>query len=417
MQISELSQHEDGDYQVISALISWEDNDRPDRQIYFRYMAEKSYFIPDNYHPFVVAAIIPALRYGERRIRVDGSVCPWLKDNLNSFMAYMTNWFWYKYGRKRDDTRLVKIEAVADRVDHRKPTRTASFFSGGVDSLYTIRRNQLNLPRERSGSIKDVIFVHGFDIGVFPAARGTEEDYFEYVIQGLQDFLREAGLNLIPAYTNLRTLSPNLYCWLDEYMGSGMAAVAHGLAGGLSDVLISSSYEIPKLHPFASHPMIEPRLSSYNLRIHHDGERLSRVERVKLIANWPSALASLRVCFQGKDGQLNCGSCPKCLRTKLELMCAGKLQDACTLPGEEPTARTILAGLDIESQTISFVSTLKNALKDIGRRDLARALTYKEWEYYLSQATNWKELVTKFDKIVLSGALKRKLNRKPVGYW
>ena len=407
MEIRGLSQYEENGYQVLSASISWEENDRPTQEIYFRYAADSSYFIPENYHPFLLTAVIPALRYGERRIRIDGTICPWLKDNLRSFMAYMTHWFWYKYGRKKDDARLVTIEAASSQTAYQPPARTASFFSGGVDSLYTLRRNQLHVPRDHAGSIKDIIFVHGFDIGVHPA-RGKEEDLFQYVIQELQEFLKETQLNLIPAFTNLRCLASNLDCWLDEYMASAMAAVAHGLSGKLSDVFISSSYEIPKLHPFASHPMIEPRLSSYNLRVHHDGERLSRVERVKMIADWPLALATLRVCFEGKDGEMNCGLCPKCIRTKLELLCAGRLQDAKTLPGGEPSPEQVRAGLDVESQTIAFVSTLKDALKAIGRADLARAVTYKEWEYYLSQVTNVRELVTRFDKIFLGGRVKRK---------
>ncbi len=409
MIISGFSHEQEGKYQVLSASFSWEDSDRPTQEIYFRYGADSSYFIFENYHPFLLAAVIPALRYGERRIQIEGAVCPWLMDNLNSFMTYMTNWFWYKYARKKDDHRLVTIEAASLKTAYQAPARTASFFSGGVDSFYTLRRNQLQVPREHAGSIQDLIFVHGFDMGVYPA-RGTEEDLFKFVLNDLQDVLQETGLNLIPVYTNLRTLAHHLDSWLDEYMGSAMAAVAHGLSGGLSDVFISSSYEIPKLHPFASHPMIEPRLSSYNLRVHHDGERLSRVERVKMIADWPIALASLRVCFEGKDGEMNCGSCPKCIRTKLELLSVGKLQDARTMPGGEPTPQTVRAGLDLEPQTIPFVSTLKDALNAIGRGDLARAVAYKEWEYYLSQATNMKGLATLFDKNVLKGALKRKFS-------
>jgi len=145
---------------------------------------------------------------------------------------------------------------------------------------------------------------------------------------------------------------------------------------------------------------------------HHDGERFSRVERVKLIANWPTALASLRVCLgetkEFEDGQLNCGSCPKCLRTKLELMCAGKLEEASTMPGGEPSAQAIRSGFVVEPETISFISTLKNALKKVGRKDLARAVTYREWVFYLSQATNLKEHAKRIDKVVLNGALKRK---------
>lgn len=207
---------------------------------------------------------------------------------------------------------LLKSKLCYRKRDIKNQPEQPLFFSAGVDLLYTVRRNQLNVPKEHAGSIKDLIFVHGFDIGVIPE-RGSEEEFFDYIIQGLQELIEKTGLNLIPTFTNLRSLThkADLFSsnqvWLDEYMGPAMAAVAHGLSGRLSDVLISSSYEIPKLHPFSSHPMIEPHLSSYDLRVHHDGERLNRVERVKLIAEWPLALSTLRVCFDGETGQLNCG--------------------------------------------------------------------------------------------------------------
>ncbi|SFM48474.1 hypothetical protein SAMN05421880_1183 [Nitrosomonas nitrosa] len=413
MQINDLSHKEENGYQVLSASVIWEDNDWSEQQVFFRYRVDKSYIVSDNYHPFLLAVLIPALRYGERRIKINGSICPWFRDNLYTLMAYYINWYWYKFARKREDKRLIEIEAVLQKKGYQKPARTAAFFSAGVDSLYTVRRNQLNVPKEHAGSIKDLIFVHGFDIGVIPE-RGAEEEFFDYIIQGLQEFIEKTGLNLIPTFTNLRSLThkADLFSsnqvWLDEYMGPAMAAVAHGLSGRLSDVLISSSYEIPKLHPFSSHPMIEPHLSSYDLRVHHDGERLNRVERVKLIAEWPLALSTLRVCFDGETGQLNCGKCPKCIRTKLELMCAGKLQEAHTLPGGEPSAQTIKDGLHLANQTISFASTLKASLKEIGRADLAKAITYKEWQYYLSQVANWKKMFSIVDKVVLKGWLRRK---------
>ena len=134
MIISGFSHAQKGEYQVLSASFRWEDCERPTQEIFFRYGADSSYFISENYHPFLLAAVIPALRYGERRIQIEGAVCPWLKDNLNSFMAYMTNWFWYKYARKKNDPRLVTIEAASLKTAYQAPARTASFFSGGVDS-------------------------------------------------------------------------------------------------------------------------------------------------------------------------------------------------------------------------------------------------------------------------------------------
>ena len=405
MRLHNYSHEKQADYHILSACVTWEDVDRPPQEIFFRYRAPDSYFVSDNYHPFLLAAIVPALRRGERRIKVDGAVCPWLKGHLNTFMAHLTNWYWYKYGRHRHDGSAPAIEAEQRPFERPPAPRTGSFFSGGVDSLSTIRRNRLSVPLDHPGSIKDAIFVHGFDLGFRPA-RGTDEGFFQSVIDSMKEVVADAQLNLIPAFTNLRALDPRADCWLDEYMGSAMAAVAHGLAGRLSDVLIASSYDIATLHPFASHPLLDPHLSSYGLRVHHDGEQCTRIDNVRLIADWPAALDSLRVCLVADEGTLNCGRCAKCIRTKLELLCAGKLADARTFPVDALSPKVVRRTLTFKPETIAYADGLIAALRNAGRADLASSVSRRKQAYFLRRAGDWALLVKALDKRFLDGRLK-----------
>jgi hypothetical protein len=404
MRIYDYSHHKLGDDHVLRARVGWEDCDRGVDDICFRYRAPEDYLLPDNLHPFLVAAVVPALRRGERRISVEGAVCPWLRDRLTTFMAYLAHWHWYKYGRQRTDRRVPLIEA-ADR-PHQPSTvpETGCFFSGGVDSLWTIRRNRLTIPLDHPGSIKDAIFVHGFDLGFRPK-HGTDEQYFEFLVDSMREVVIHAGLRLIPVYTNLRTMEPSADCWLDEYMGSAMAAVAHGLAGHLSDVLIASSYDIAKLHPFGSHPVLEPQLGSYGLRVHHDGERHSRIEKLRAIADWPAALQCLRVCLAGDGTKLNCGRCSKCVRTKLELLCAGKLGDATTLAGDTPTVSMVRESLGVGVETLDYVDEIIAGLRRAGRKDLAEAVRRKKWTYLMRKAWDLKKLTKVVDRTVFNGRL------------
>jgi hypothetical protein len=55
----------------------------------------------------------------------------------------------------------------------------------------------------------------------------------------------------------------------------------------------------------------------------HDGGRFSRLEKVRDLASWPTAIAALRVCPTRLEDGANCGRCEKCLRTRLELLAAG----------------------------------------------------------------------------------------------
>ena len=409
MLVSDISRERQDDLVSLSATYHWEDVDREPQRIFLRYGAHDSYFDDAALAmPFLIAAVVPALRRGEQRIRVEGgAVRPWLLDNLATFMAYLTDWYWYKYDRHPRDKRIPRLEA--DTFAARRPgaARTACFFSGGVDSLYSLRRNRANLPLDSQGSVKDALFVHGFDMGTRPN-RGTEENFFHSVIASMRPVLDSEQLNLIPVFTNIRDLDRDTDCWLDEYMGSAMSAVAHGLAGKLTDVLVASSYEIRKLHPFSCHPMLEPRLSSYGLRVNHDGERLSRVERVRMVAQWPAALQSLRVCFFGDDSRLNCGKCPKCIRTKLELVCAGKLAEAVTLPGGEPSPQEVREGLVIQHDTEAFMDTLEAGLREKDRHDLADAVRAARRRYVVSHARNPKGLLKHLDEKLLRGVIKRR---------
>jgi hypothetical protein len=58
-------------------------------------------------------------------------------------------------------------------------------------------------------------------------------------------------------------------------------------------------------------------LSSEAFTVIHDGASDGRVDKINLVAEWPEALAHLRVCWEGHDPDRNCGRCEKCVRTIL----------------------------------------------------------------------------------------------------
>ena len=72
-----------------------------------------------------------------------------------------------------------------------------------------------------------------------------------------------------------------------------------------------------------SHPAVDGLFSSQRITVLHAGARFSRVEKVRELASWPTALAALRVCPANVGNKANCGICEKCLGTRLELLAAG----------------------------------------------------------------------------------------------
>ncbi|MGH9628836.1 MAG: hypothetical protein ACRD7E_10975 [Bryobacteraceae bacterium] len=130
------------------------------------------------------------------------------------------------------------------------------------------------------------------------------------------------GKRLVVARTNLRELpAPTQWGVLH---GPVLAMVAHALAPAHGRVMIGSSYCYRQLHPWGSHPLLDPLWSSEAVTIEHDGTEADRVSKLRLLCQHPQFLPYLRVCWQ-RGRATNCGSCEKCLRTMLALEGLGYL--------------------------------------------------------------------------------------------
>ncbi len=117
-----------------------------------------------------------------------------------------------------------------------------------------------------------------------------------------------------------------------RYHGTVLIAVALGLQAGMHRLYIPSSYPYRDLFPWGSHPLIDPLWSTESTEIVHDGCEATRVQKVvSYISKSQVALDHLRVCWESHRGQYNCGTCEKCLRTKLNLKIAGVLDKASAL--------------------------------------------------------------------------------------
>ncbi|MGH7828446.1 MAG: hypothetical protein ACREQ7_25095, partial [Candidatus Binatia bacterium] len=264
------------------ATVVWEDCDRPAQEIYFETENQFAEGFFPNPEALLLACIMPALWHGEARIRVEGSICPDLRDGLTTAMSVMRHW----YGLTRDP---VCIEAeTRSSADLHIPPRAGFFFSGGVDSLATLRLNRLNFPPEHPSYIKDGLIVYGLEVDQLHA--------FEHVLRALSVIAEDTGITLVPVYTNERTLEDDWDFWLDLFEGSVFASVAHAFRHRLTTVSIASSYDIPNLHHIATHPLLDPNYSSCDLRIKHDAPAFSRLDKIKILAGWAVALKNLRVC-------------------------------------------------------------------------------------------------------------------------
>jgi hypothetical protein len=398
MRIEQIRQNAVSSRERITAQITWEDCDRPRQEIYFEVDSEFAGALSSEPDAFVTAAVMPAIFHGEKRIAVEGELCPELRDGLISTMAVIRHWYTLP--------RLVDIEAKPRQKGAPRPQDRAAFFlTGGVDSLTTFRMNQLNYPASNPGAFKDGILIFGLEV--------EKPEEFAHVKQWLGEFAEKTGINLISIYTNERSLEEDWNFWIDYFEGAVLSAAGHAVANLLTTATIGSSFDIPNLHRIASHPMLDPFFASQRMRIRHDGAAFSRFEKMKVLANWDLGLEYIRVCNVTSSyapGHLNCGNCEKCIRTMLTLMTLGALDKSRAFPKRELTAELIKEKANLHRKNFRFWPELVAPLEDIGRHDLAEAARYVYDRY--NGETGWRGAMRRFDRVHLNkgvSSLKRAL--------
>lgn len=354
-----------------TALVKWEDCDRPDQEVFIETETEFGDDISVNPHSFLIGCLMPAMHFGEKRIRLDNEVCPMLLEGLETVMALMKEW-------TRGEYNPLKIEAPADHTlrGGRGPRRAASFLSGGMDSLAALRLNRRRYPEAHPGFIKDCFLIHGFDIGGV-VERGMKYHVFERAKKAMTPVAEDAAVTLIPVYTNIRHLCDERELWLERFFGAVLAAVAHAFDSRLNLVFVPSSYDIPNLVPCGSHPLLDPEYSSCNLHIRHRDHALSRLRKLRLIVDWDAALQNFRVCLANTKDRLNCGRCEKCVRTMIGLLAIGALHKTKAFVDNDVTP-DMLSAFNIKIRhRPPFYREMLPLLKERGREDLVKTIEEK----------------------------------------
>jgi len=269
----------------------------------------------ESYDSFVVAATPIAMRTGNA-LATDGPISPRLLGGLLSAQRILNGWY--------PELRQIAVSGppAPARVASRRGV--ASFFSAGLDSFYSALRH-----RERLDAL---IFVHGFDV------RLDDLSYRERVARVVRRAAAALELPLVEVETDVRQSARPYTRWGAQYHGALLASIALVLENRFSEVVIPASAPATLLHPWGSHPDLDPLWSSDTVEVIHDGA-VTRGEKLALITDSQVALDNLRVCFQVGTERLNCGKCEKCLRTMVGLRIAGALERCPTLPDEVPLRR------------------------------------------------------------------------------
>jgi hypothetical protein len=188
---------------------------------------------------------------------------------------------------------------------------------------------------------------------------------------------QDAGITLIPVYTNIRHLCDQRELWLNSFFGALLAAVGHAFASRMDRVSIASSFDLANLHPCGSHPLLDPAYSGTDLKVLHKDVHLSRLQKYQIVSGWDAAFQNFRVCLANTPDRLNCGVCEKCTRTRTELLSLGLLHKTRAFVEDDVTPQDLLKyDITIRGRDI-FYRDLISPLLARGRKDLVEAIQTK----------------------------------------
>ena len=341
------------------AEVTWEDANRP--AVNLSIECERDIYADPN--GFLLACYLPAWHAGERRVSLDQAVCPILRANLSSAVQTLARWNRY----------LGPPPIIEAPREVRLPQGgVAMFLSGGVDSLASLRTNQLTLPKTHPEAISAAILVDYQKIqGV--ADSETDARYHERA-HILRSVCADAGIEPILLRTNARSLNSSMDFWMRVYHGALLAGLAHSLSTRFRKVHIAATFDSANLGPWGSHPLLDPFYSTAHVQIGHHGLEMSRFAKTAIVADWPVALNNLNVCVSRRSDGKNCGRCEKCLRTMLALLGIGKLAE-CEAFEKGDLAAADLRGLVISNDyQLSCYRDVAASLKERGRVDLVKAI-------------------------------------------
>jgi hypothetical protein len=285
----------------------------------------KKHIVSDRLDAFLIALFPYAMRT-KNDIACEFPVTDVLLHNLKSAaeMFSATN----KRLRRID----IKSAGTLPPLENEKAAVT--FCSGGVDSFYSIK-----LYKDSEYESLRLTHLLTSDVGLFSSSKvlglATEKELKDGIFSLAGEIAAELGLPLVIADTNLADVTgdgtlPQITC-------ANLFPV-YALGNLFGTVHIPSTYGIGELLPsalenvfYSSLDRLDPLLVKIlstaggggGISLYTDGFVADRFAKTREIMEFSPARKFLSVCFSSRK---NCGICPKCRRTLLQLDMLGGLE-------------------------------------------------------------------------------------------
>ncbi|KRM78494.1 hypothetical protein FC84_GL000751 [Lapidilactobacillus dextrinicus DSM 20335] len=279
------------------------------------------YFDDSSADAFILAALLPAMKYGEDLI-ADYPISAKLKYHLET---YLIPWL-AQVNRSLKIIKILPLAGYTGKVYHSSAVATG--ISCGVDSFYTIL-NHLTNSIPTTAQLTHVVLNHHQPEQTFEQAEShlsiCQKD------QERLDVGAELGLAQIYVWTNVNQFIDFPYEQIVTF---------HDLSVGLSLQKLIHTYYYASSYPltdfcltFAASPYYDIlnsqaiQTESFQMLSHAVLEE--RVEKTRFVGEYPIVQRHLDVCLYNVHSgtKKNCSCCEKCTRTMVTLDVLGQLDD------------------------------------------------------------------------------------------
>ncbi|EGG95019.1 hypothetical protein IMCC1989_1964 [gamma proteobacterium IMCC1989] len=248
--------------------------------------------------------------------------------------------------------------------------KTASFFSGGVDSMHTLLRHEDSPFAQRAEKVDDLILINGIFLPKKPLEEGDESWLMKCHID---TFAEKLGKQAINVHTNVWETKFRYTHSLNHSHVCLLAASALGIGKRYSRVLIPSSLTYDKLVPESSNPLTDRMWSTSATKFVPDGSSFNRFQKISYLVNKNHDLSFLQVCSRD-EGLKNCSVCFKCIKTMLILDVLNYLKDCNLFREPELDLKKVESIYCCTHYLLAEIEMIKSMAADSGRRDILLAI-------------------------------------------
>lgn len=334
-------------------VCSFEANNSSVTEVFIAVPKSQESYLSDGSDCFFIVGSVYAMLLNENyrhRFAVDYR----LHKNVQALLRQWRQWY--------PNYAEIQIEAASLSRKPQVGNGSASFFSGGIDSVFTAV--------EHPTYINNLISVEH--------TKNTESEIMNGFkrLEELSEYPVSTNRQHLQVTSNFMTAFPEaLNMWAFMIHGAMYAAIAHCLTNQIAHAMLSSTHSYGGLIPWGSHPLTDALVSSSVLRLENYGGTHTRVEKTSTIARDLKALKILSVCSHGRLGgkYVNCSRCQKCLRTMVTL----------DLIGITPAEATSFDWTDYNPRNMSkiflrtrndaiYIEEIRDAARNVDRFDIAK---------------------------------------------